>query len=92
MSCWGHIPDYYFPRRKRGLKRKNAPKTSSAAPKQKKIKILTHRPKSYYMERAAELPALPAAKPRRTKAAGLSNCCASEGDEFCFFFNFELGC
>jgi hypothetical protein len=34
-------------------------KASSAAPKQKKVKILTHWPRSYYMERVAELPALP---------------------------------
>ena len=58
--------------RKRGLKRKNVSKTSSTDPKQKKVNILTHRPKSYYMERAAELPTLPAVEPNRTKAAGLN--------------------
>jgi hypothetical protein len=52
-------PDYCFPARKRGLKRKSALKASSATLKQKKIKVLTHRPKTYYSERAAELPTIP---------------------------------
>jgi phosphoribosylanthranilate isomerase len=51
-------PDYCFPARKRGLKRKSALKASSAAPKQKKVKVLTHRSQTYYLERAAELPTL----------------------------------
>jgi hypothetical protein len=38
-------PDYSFPARKRGLKRKSELKASSAASKQKKVKILTHRSK-----------------------------------------------
>jgi hypothetical protein len=38
-------PDYYFPPRNRGSKRKSAPKTSSVVPRPKKAKILTHRPK-----------------------------------------------
>jgi hypothetical protein len=33
-------------------------KAYSTAPKQKKVKVLTHRRKTYYSERAAELPAL----------------------------------
>jgi hypothetical protein len=41
-----------------GLKRKSALKASSAVSKQKKTKVLTHRSKTYYLERAAELPAL----------------------------------
>jgi hypothetical protein len=44
-------PDYFFLARKRGLKRKSALKASSNAPKQKKIKILTHRSKTYYSKR-----------------------------------------
>jgi hypothetical protein len=52
-------PDYCFPARNRGLKSKSALKDSSATPKQKKVKVLTHRSKTYYSERAAELPALP---------------------------------
>jgi hypothetical protein len=51
-------PDYCFPAQKRGLKRKSALKAYSTAPKQKKVKVLTHRRKTYYSERAAELPAL----------------------------------
>jgi hypothetical protein len=46
-------PDYYFPARKRGLKMKSAVKASSNAPKQKKLKVLTHQSKTYYSERAA---------------------------------------
>jgi hypothetical protein len=38
-------PDYCFPTQKRWLKRKSALKASSAAPKQKKVKVLTHRSK-----------------------------------------------
>jgi hypothetical protein len=38
-------PDYYFPVRKQGGKRKIATSTSSSAPKPRRIKILTHRPK-----------------------------------------------
>jgi hypothetical protein len=49
-------PDYRFPAQKRGLKRKSAPRASSVAPKQKRVKVLTHRPKSYFLERAAQLP------------------------------------
>jgi hypothetical protein len=36
-------PNYCFPVRRRVMKRKSAPKTSSAL-KQKKVKTLTHRP------------------------------------------------
>jgi hypothetical protein len=45
-----------FPHEK-GIKRKTAATTSSTAPKQKKSKVLTHRPKSYYLESAPKLPA-----------------------------------
>jgi hypothetical protein len=37
--------DYRFPIRKRGLKRKSGPRASYAAPKQKRVKVLTHQPK-----------------------------------------------
>jgi hypothetical protein len=40
-------PDYCFHARKRGLKRKSALRASSAAPKQKKAKVLTHRSKLF---------------------------------------------
>lgn len=49
-------PDYCFPACKKVVKQKSAPKTSSV-PKQKRAKTLTHRPRTYYIERAAELPA-----------------------------------
>jgi hypothetical protein len=54
-----NYPDFCFPAQKRGLKRKSASKASFAVPKQKKVKVLTHRSKTYYSERAVELPALP---------------------------------
>jgi hypothetical protein len=41
-------PDYTFPTRKRGVKRKAAIATTSTTLKQKRVKVLTHRPKSYY--------------------------------------------
>jgi hypothetical protein len=50
-------PDYCFLVRKKGMKIKIAATTSSTAPKPKKIKVLTHRPKLYYLERAAKLSA-----------------------------------
>jgi hypothetical protein len=46
--------DYCFPTRKRGLKRKSAMKASSVELKQKKMNVLTHRPKSFYLETAAK--------------------------------------
>lgn len=57
---------------KKGLKRKSTLKTSSTASIQKKIKILTHRPKSYYTDRARELPALLVTETSRTKVVELS--------------------
>jgi hypothetical protein len=41
-------PDYRFPARKRELKRKSVSEASSFAPKQKKVKVLTHRAKLYF--------------------------------------------
>jgi hypothetical protein len=41
-------------------------------PKQKKVKILTHQPKSYYTERAAELPDFSAVESSKTKVMELS--------------------
>jgi hypothetical protein len=43
-------PDYSYPSRKQGKKRKAATSAISAAPKGKKIKVLTHRPR--YIETA----------------------------------------
>jgi hypothetical protein len=38
-------PDYCFPARKQGLRRKMTTSSSSVAPKPKRAKVLTHRPK-----------------------------------------------
>jgi hypothetical protein len=43
-------PDYYYPSRKQGKKRKTATSAISVVPKGKKIKVLTHRPR--YIETA----------------------------------------
>jgi hypothetical protein len=45
--------DYCFPARKQGTKKKTLSKASSAAPKPKKAKVLTHRLKLHSLERAA---------------------------------------
>jgi hypothetical protein len=66
-------PDYCFPARKRGSKRKNALKTSSTVPKPKKTKILTHRSKSYFLERAAKLCAAGTSKTEAAKGALLAS-------------------
>jgi hypothetical protein len=44
-------PDYCFPARKQGLKRKVAASSSSTAPKSKKIKVLTHMPRPHPIKR-----------------------------------------
>jgi hypothetical protein len=61
-------PDYCFPARKKEVKRKAAVTTSSITPKQKKTKVLTHRTKSYYLERAAKLPATETSKAEAAEA------------------------
>jgi hypothetical protein len=38
-------PDYCYPSRKQGKKRKTATSATSSAPRSKKVKVLTHRPK-----------------------------------------------
>jgi hypothetical protein len=60
-------PDYTFPARKRGVKRKSVVATTSTAPKQKRAKVLTHRAKSYYSERAVRLPATETSKAETAK-------------------------
>jgi hypothetical protein len=87
-------PDYFFPARKKGVKRKSALKTSSVAPKQKKAKILIYQPNTYYTERVAELLALPSAETSTAKAIELVGETASSPKvmSFDFFFNFELSC
>jgi hypothetical protein len=48
-------PDYCFPARKQGAKRRIASTAPSTAPKPKRMKIVTHWPKSFVLERAAAL-------------------------------------
>jgi hypothetical protein len=55
-------PGYCFSARKQGAKRKIASTTSSTTPKPKKMKVVTHRPKSYFLERAALLPVIESSK------------------------------
>ena len=50
-------PEYCFPSQKQGTKNKIITTTSSAASKPKRAKVLTHRSKSYSLERAIALPA-----------------------------------
>jgi hypothetical protein len=61
-------PDYCFPARGKDQKRKSALKSPSSALKQKRVKILANRPKSYYIERAATIRALLATVADETKA------------------------
>jgi hypothetical protein len=53
----GFYPDYGFPARKQGTKKRITSTTPSTTPKPKRMKVVTHRPKSYVLERAAILPA-----------------------------------
>jgi hypothetical protein len=55
-------PNYCFPALKQGMKRKNVAMTSSIASKPKKTKVLTRWLKSYFLERAAKLPAVEISK------------------------------
>jgi hypothetical protein len=41
---------------RKGVKRKSALRASSVAPKQKRVKVLTHRRRSYFLKRVAQLP------------------------------------
>jgi hypothetical protein len=50
-------PDYCFPIRKQGAKRKITTSTSSGGPKPKKVKVLTRRPKLHSLEKTAIVPA-----------------------------------
>jgi hypothetical protein len=51
-------PDYCFPARKQGLKRKMAASSSSTTPKPKKIKVLTHRPRPHPIEKTVAVLAI----------------------------------
>jgi hypothetical protein len=50
--------DYCFPTQGKEKKRRSSSKSSSAVPKQKRVQVLSKRPKSYYDDRAAVLPPL----------------------------------
>ena len=57
FDVFGFIyPDYCFPARKQGGKRKIATSTSSGAPKPKRAKVLTRRPKLDSLEKTTEVP------------------------------------
>jgi hypothetical protein len=60
-------PNYCFPTQRRVVKQKSAPQTTST-PNQKRVKTLTHRPRTYYIERAAKLSALPVTEASKTKS------------------------
>jgi hypothetical protein len=62
-------PNYCFPIRKQGTKRKVASMTSSVAPKPKRTKVVTHRLKSYFLERAVILPVAGISKTGATESA-----------------------
>jgi hypothetical protein len=61
-------PDYCFPARRKGQKRKSALKFPSSVPKQKRVKIPANRSKLYYIERAAVIPTLSATVTGEKKA------------------------
>jgi hypothetical protein len=48
-------PDYCFPTRKQGANRRIASTAPSITPKPKRMKFVTHRPKSFVLERAVAL-------------------------------------
>jgi hypothetical protein len=50
-------PNYCFPARKQGTKRKIATTTSSIVLKPKRVKVLTHQPKLHSLEKAVALSA-----------------------------------
>jgi hypothetical protein len=74
---------YCFPARKQGTKRKIATTTSSAAPKPKRTTVVTRRSKSYFLERAA---ILPAARVSKTEAAKATEEPLSALEVILFFF------
>jgi hypothetical protein len=81
-------PDYIYPSRKQGKKRKTAVSAISVVPKGKKIMVLTHRPRyietatvpklgeemSFTIEaRQIELPKMPIAEPAEAKEEAAKN-------------------
>jgi hypothetical protein len=82
-------PDYTFSARKRGVKRKTAVATNSIAPKQKREKVLTHRPKSYYSERATRLLAAKTSKAEAVEV--VEETTTAPKVTFLFFFDLNQG-
>jgi hypothetical protein len=74
---------------KKVVKRKSAPKTSSTS-KQKRAKILTHRPKTYYIERSSKLPALPVAEASKTKTVEIIEVATASLKVISFNFSLTL--
>jgi hypothetical protein len=55
-------PDYCFPARKQGTKRRITSIAPSTASKPKRMNIVIHRPKSYFLERDVALPVVEGSK------------------------------
>jgi hypothetical protein len=66
-------PDYCFPARKQGTKRKIATSTSSGGPKPKKVKVLTRRPKVQSLEKIVAVPASEKMEIEYAEAASLAS-------------------
>jgi hypothetical protein len=62
-------PDYYFLAQKQGMKKIIASTTPSIVPKPKRMKVVTHRPKSYFLERATIFPAAGVSETKAVKSA-----------------------
>jgi hypothetical protein len=65
--------DDCFPFQSKDQKRKSCLKSPSGASKQKRVKILANRPKSNYVERAAEIPTLSTAAMVEMKVPSLKD-------------------
>jgi hypothetical protein len=83
-------PDYWFPARNKDQKSKSALKTSSSTPKQKRVKILANWLKSYYTERATELPVFSTVESNETKdiESGETKVMSSKVIDFDFYSDF----
>jgi hypothetical protein len=62
-------PDYSFPGRKQGEKRRIASIAPSTMPKSKRMKVVTRRPKSFVLERVAALPTADGSKVEAIESA-----------------------
>jgi hypothetical protein len=55
VICFVYL-DYCFSVRKQGPKKRIASTTAYTVPKPKRVKVVTHRPKSYFLEKDVALP------------------------------------